>query len=137
MISLHLATLLLTAVAIIYADHQGFEYLTGKKQTLNKKSVLITHWLVLVGLLGMVVTGYLLGRGAFTAYYLQRPEFLLKMFLVAVLFVNAVVISHLMHLATTTPFAELKKKQKIAMFVSGGISTACWLGAFTIGFFFL
>lgn len=133
---LHVTILTLTALVILYADHEGFSYIRGKKPVLDEKK---THWLhraVWAGLLGMIATGFIMfwpGR----EYYLSEPEFLVKMCMVFALLANGVLIGHLSKVSYTTPFAELPAKTKRLLFLSGAISTGGWIGAATIGFFFL
>jgi hypothetical protein len=136
LVTLHVAILLLTFAVVVYADHQGFNYLTGRKQVLSKRSVLISHWLVFLGLVGMIASGLSMAW-PLKEYYFAEPVFIIKMFFVAALFINGIAISHLMHFATTTPFVELSAGKKKALFISGAISTISWIGAASIGLFFL
>lgn len=134
--TVHLTVLLVTAIAIIWADHEGISYLRGMKKTLDPVLTKRLHYAVWAGLIGMIGTGTLLFARA-ADFYLTYPPFLLKMCMVAALCANAFLIGKLSAVSTVTPFAELSTKTKRLLFVSGAISTGCWLGAAFIGYFIL
>jgi hypothetical protein len=133
---LHFFTLILTAVVIIYSDHQGFLYFRGKKQTLSPLFLLWSHRLVWIGLLGMIVSGFFMVL-PWWERKIQDPAFIVKMFFVLVLVINGVAIGRLSQVAATTPFASLDAKKKRILFISGAASAISWIGAATIGFLFL
>lgn len=135
-VTLHLFTLAVTALAIVYADHQGFLYFRGKKKTLSREFVVWNHRLVWAGLLLMIFSGGMMAYPAWE-YYITEPVFLLKMFFVATLVINAFAIGKLIEVATIRPFAELSKAEKIPLLFSGAFSGMCWIGAAAIGYFFL
>jgi hypothetical protein len=56
---------------------------------------------------------------------------------VLVLVVNAFAIGKLSAVAGTTSFASLSAEEKRTLLLSGFLSGASWIGAATIGFFFL
>jgi hypothetical protein len=62
-------------------------------------------------------------------YLLHQNLFLLKMFFVAVLVINSIVIDRLMLVATKVPFAMVSTKGKVVLFLSGAFSFICWGGA--------
>ena len=134
--TLHLLTLGLTALVILYSDHKGFEYFTGKAQTLSSSFIAWSHRLVWTGLLGMIVTGVLLAIPRWT-FLLQEPTFYVKMGFVAVLIVNAFAIGELSTHTEETPFKELPKEKQRVLLVSGALSAIGWAGAAVIGLFFL
>jgi hypothetical protein len=136
LVTVHLFTLLCTALVIIHADHQGFLYFRGKKQTLSAASLQWSHRLVWGGLLLMITTGILLALPAWE-YLLREPVFLLKMGFVSVLVINAFAIGKLSAKAAEIPFSSLSKKEQHALLVSGALSFCGWVGAATIGIFFL
>jgi hypothetical protein len=130
---IHVTVLALTALLIVYSDHEGVAYLRGKKPTLNPT---VTQWLhrgVTAGLSGMVLSGFLLFWPA-RDYYLTEPEFLVKLLMVAALIANGYLIGKLSPVASQTPFAELPLKTKRRLLISGAVSGFCWLGAAFIGF---
>jgi fermentation-respiration switch protein FrsA (DUF1100 family) len=134
--ALHLPVLAFTALAIVYADHQGLMYFLGKTQTLSRIPTHRIHVLVWAGLVGMLVTGVALLAPQWE-FMLQRPEFYFKMCLVAVLIVNAVAIGKLQHIATERPFTLLTPEERYSLILSGALSGIGWVGAAIIGFFFL
>lgn len=133
---IHLMILGATALAILIADHDGVWYMLGKKQTLSLRRIMFLHRAVGVGLLGMIATGALM-VGPYLLYFLKEEGFLLKMFFVAVLVVNSFYIGHIAHVAAERPFALLTPREKLSLMISGGASAMGWIGAATIGFFFL
>ncbi len=133
---LHLAVLFCTVVIILCADHEGFSYMRGKKRTLNHKLTQFFHYGVWVGLCLMIATGVFLALPAWE-FYLKEPTFLLKMFFVLVLIGNGVFIGKFTSLASEKPFAELPSRIQHTLRISGMLSTIGWVGAATIGYFFL
>ncbi len=136
LVTIHLITLLCTVVVILFADHEGFSYMRGKKQTLSHKLTQFFHYGVWVGLCLMITTGVFLALPAWE-FYLKDPVFLLKMFFVLVLVVNGVFIGKFTALASEKPFAELPSRMQHTLRVSGALSTIGWVGAAVIGYFFL
>lgn len=132
----HLAVLLITAVGILWADHLGFQYFRGQRQTLPALLITRLHYAVAVGLLGMILTGGTMAYDRWS-YLATQPVFFLKLFFVAVLVLNALFITSLMRKATVTPFALLTVRDRAVLLVSGAASGLGWLGAATIGLFFL
>ena len=135
-VGIHLATLFITALVIVYSDHQGFLYLRGKKQTPSQPFLKWSHHLVWAGLILMITTGVLLTIPQWE-YRLTQTEFYIKMAFVGVLVVNAFAIGALSKLAGTTPFASLQKEQKRTLLLSGALSSLCWIGATMMGMFFI
>ncbi len=125
---IHIGTLFVTAVAILIADHDAFDYMRGKKQTLSRVKVKTLHYIVWAGLIIMIMSGMKMAYPGLE-YLLQNKGFLIKMFFVLVLFVNAIVIHFLSNLAIERPFSVLSKKEKTLLLISGAASTAGWLGA--------
>ncbi len=136
LVTIHLGVLICTAVVILYSDHQGYLYFTGKKQILSERFLKWSHRLVWVGLLLMITTGILLAIPSLT-YRLQQPIFYVKMGFVAVLVINAFAIGKLARLAMTKPFVELTKKEQYTLLISGALSGISWVSAGVIGYFFL
>lgn len=133
--SIHLFALCVTAIFIIIADHDGFRYITGKAETLNPKRVRFLHWAVMLGLGTMIATGATLL--ADETGWLGEPIFQVKMLMVLALVINAFLISKLSHVAFEKSFASLPLSKKLTLLVSGAVSFSCWVGAATIGLFFL
>ena len=132
----HLGVLLITVVAILWADHLGFQYFRGQRLTLPALLVTRLHYAVSLGLVGMVATGAYMAYDRF-GYLSTQPVFWLKMFFVAVLVGNALFITGLMRKAFTTSFAALSVRERTTLLVSGAASGLGWVGAATIGLFFL
>jgi hypothetical protein len=113
---------------ILYTDSYAFSWLTGKRETLEPSKLLALHRLMWTGLITMIITGGLMFY-PYREYLLSHPPFLLKAGFVVTLVVNAFFIGKLMHTATLRPFVNLNAKEKLPLFVSGGVSTLAWAGA--------
>ena len=133
---LHGIIILILAVIILYTDHKGFQYFTGKVETLPERFVRRSHLLVFTGLILMIVTGIILTVPAWE-YRLSDPTFYIKMGFVLVLIMNSFAIGQLSKKSTSTPFSELTSGEKQTLMVSGALSAAGWVGAAIIGIFFL
>ncbi len=136
LVTVHLFFLGLTALVIIYSDHQGFLYFLGKKETLSYTFLLWSHRLVWIGLIAMIATGVFLTLPAWT-YRLQDPAFYVKMGFVLVLVVNAFAIGKLSEVAAERSFSSLQASQKRTLLLSGVLSATSWVGATLVGFLFL
>ncbi len=132
--TLHLIALIITAPVILYADHMGFQYFTGRMQTLPLQKVQWAHRLVTVGLLILIATGIWMTIPMW-AVMLEKPFFYAKMAFVATLFLNGLFIGQLMNKATTVPFAGLTRDEKNLLLVSGAVSGISWVASVLIGFF--
>lgn len=135
-VDIHLATLALLALVIVYSDLSALLYVLGYKRTLNKVSLLWEHRLVWAGLGVMLLSGGSMFLPGWE-YYLSEPVFLVKMGFVAALVINGFFIGALVARMGEVPFAELEQSIRIRAFISGAISTASWAGAASIGWFFL
>lgn len=116
------------------ADKEAFDWVLGKKRTLDAALIRRYHFFVWLGLLFLSVTGVALFF-PLKDELLTNSVFLLKMLLVGVLVVNGILIGRLQHAASVQSFSELHLRQKIELFASGVISTASWLGAGVLAFF--
>lgn len=134
--TIHLTTLALSAIVILYSDHMGFAYFRGTRTTLPLSFVTWSHRLVWAGLIGMILSGFFLVLPAWE-YYLAEPVFFVKMGFVLTLIVNAFFIGKLSVLTTERAFAELPPELRKTLLVSGALSGIGWVGAAIIGFFFL
>jgi hypothetical protein len=134
--TLHVTVLFFTALGIIYADHEGFAYMRGRKELLSKQFVAFSHRGIWAGLLLMILTGFFLVLPSWE-YRLQDPAFYVKMGLVAVLVVNAHAIGKLSQVASEQSFKSLPPETQKTLFISGALSAIGWVGATLIGFFFL
>lgn len=130
----HLIVLGITAPVILYADHMGFQYLTGRIQTIPARKTEIVHWLVIVGLLLLIVTGVLITIPVWALKF-ENPVFYVKLAFVATLILNGVFIGKLMKKANTVPYINLSQDEKTFLMVSGGVSACGWITTILIGFF--
>lgn len=133
-VTLHLISLIVTAPVILYADHMGFQYLTGRVQTIGISKLKWTHNLVTFGILLLIITGIIITVPMW-AIMLENPFFYAKLAFVSTLVLNGAFIGALMKKATTTPFAELSSDEKRLLLLSGGISALGWIATTLIGFF--
>lgn len=133
MAEVHLTLVLATAVLVIYSDKVGFSWVRGKVATLSKRKLEILHLAVGIGLTGILLTGGLMFLDR-AEYLLSQPVFLAKMVFVASLVVNALFIGSLAKVASERSFASLTGKERIPLYISGGVSVLGWVSAITLGF---
>lgn len=131
---LHLAVLLYAAWNILHADHLGFTWITGKVNVLPEKDIRKYHRRVWAGLIGMMITGFIM-FWPMREYLLERWQFLLKMSFVLALVANGFAIGSIQKVATKKWYRELTTREKIPLLLSGAISTAGWVGAARMAFF--
>jgi len=131
----HILSLIFSGCVIVVADHDGFLWFRGKKETLNPSRLELLHQLTWIGLVLLIVTGFFLFYPA-RDFLLKNPAFIIKMIFVALLLGNGFVIGKLSHIAKTKSFASLQKGEKAKLLLSGVISATSWIGA-TIAAFFL
>lgn len=133
MLTIHLTILSLTILVIIFSDFNGLLWLLGRKQQLSKKLFTVLHWLVSIGLVGMILTGGYMAYGYGTEVLFKNYVFGTKMFFVAMLVINAYLIGKHMHLSFEKPFKELSRKEKQVLMISGLVSTSAWIIIFVLG----
>ncbi len=134
--TVHLTTLAITAIAILYADHVGFQYMRGTKVFLDHARTLLLHRIVSVGLTGMILSGAFLLLPQWE-FLIEDPVFQLKMAFVLVLTLNAFAIGKLSKITSEQSFGELPSQTKMILLISGALSGIGWLGAASIGLFYL
>ena len=132
----HLAIFLVTVVAILYADHLGFDYMRGKRTLLPPRLVSRLHYGVFTGLALMIATGSFLFMRT-SGYYLNEPLFFVKVGFVLPLILNGWFIAKMSRIASERPFTLLSREERSLLFLSGALSAIGWIGSATIGYFFL
>lgn len=133
---IHITFLCIAGAGILLADRGAMAWLRGTRETVSAQTLFVSHWVVTVGLSGLMLSGLTLFWPE-RNFLLGEPVFWLKMAFVTTLVINSFFIEHLMHTAARQSFASLSTAQKIPFIVSGVVSTLCWLGAFTAAFFLL
>lgn len=133
---LHLLVLLYSAWNIFHADHLGFKWITGNVNVLEEKDIRKYHIRVWIGLVGMIVTGFIL-FWPMREFLLGRWQFLLKMSFVLALVANGVAIGFIQNVATKRWYKELTWRERMPLLISGAVSTAGWVGAAIMGFFII
>lgn len=133
MSDIHVFILFTTLAAVAFADLQGLRWVLGRVQTLNARMMRGLHWLVYLGLSGMIVTGYMMFSRD-SEYLLSNPVFLAKMVFVASLIVNSFLIGSHMKVASEKPFVEISPGEKTKLILSGAVSGMCWISAMLLGF---
>jgi hypothetical protein len=113
---------------IIDADSQAMSWMRGKIPTIPLSSLLRTHWVVTIGLAGLILTGLYL-YWPMRAYLYGQAYFITKMVFVLALLANSFFIEKLMPLASQFEHKNLSTGQKRILTLSGGVSTLSWLGA--------
>jgi hypothetical protein len=125
---IHLIALAVAGCGVLVADKIGFSWIRGKTRTLSHKTLHVLHETLSYALAALILSGLYLFWPA-RDYLLHQNLFLLKMFFVAVLVINSIVIDRLMIVATKVPFAMVSTKGKVVLFLSGAFSFICWGGA--------
>lgn len=129
----HLGTLGVVVLLVLFADHQAFSWVMGHKETLNEKTLKKVHYLTLAGLVIMILSGATMAFYEWD-YLVTVPAFFIKMAFVLALILNSFFIGKLMHVAIQKTFKSLSMKEKIPLLVSGAISTVSWIGAVICAF---
>jgi hypothetical protein len=124
----HLGFLAVALYGIIDADSQAFAWMRGKTPTIAEHHLKRTHWVVTIGLAGLILTGLYL-YWPMRAYLYGQAYFITKMVFVLALLVNSFFIERLMPLASQFEHKNLPAWQKRILTLSGGVSTLSWLGA--------
>jgi hypothetical protein len=128
---IHLGSLCVAGLGILMADHAAFQWLTNKRDVVGKRELFLSHWIVTLGLIGLVLSGLYLFWPV-RDYLLGQPLFWLKMSFVAALIINSFFIEYLMHTASHTPWRRLSFGERVPFIVSGAVSTLSWVGAFLV-----
>jgi cation transport ATPase len=128
----HITAVVLTLLAVLYADEQGLQWFLGRTRVLSQKSVEVVHTLVSVGIAVIILTGGLMFIDR-SSYLLSQATFLAKMCFVGALVLNGFFIGSISKLASEKAFAELTPGERMKVLVSGGVSIVGWVGAVTCG----
>ena len=134
LLNFHIASIFCAVGVILAADHEAFNWMRGKKQTLSAAHMKLLHYAMWAVLLALIITGTLLFLPMYD-YLLSKPLFVIKLLFVAILVVNAILIGNLMHVAVAQPFASLSQNQKLELFMSGAISVFSWVSVIAIGLY--
>ncbi|MDP3958200.1 MAG: hypothetical protein Q8Q36_01905 [bacterium] len=136
MLPVHIGAVLATLAVVLYADHLGFQYFRGRRQTLDGRLMFRLHRTVWAGLIVIMATGFIMFWPARETYLSYAP-FLTKMGFVAIIVVNAFFIGKLLPLASGRPFAALTEGEKRKLLVSGAFSSIGWVGALSVALWYL
>lgn len=128
--SVHVLLAALTFLSIIISDLYVGLWVIGKKEFLNFRVLTWLHKIVFAGLTGLIITG--LGLVYLDQSYFSNPGFLLKMFFVIVLFVNAFRIGKEMHIPAEKKFIDLSYLEKKRLLIVGATSTISWVSVFIL-----
>jgi hypothetical protein len=128
LVYIHVGTLFLIIPIILFADHEGYSWVRGKKEVLNKKTLKVIHRLVWSGLIVMIMTGAIM-FWPLRDYLLHNFAFYAKMVFVAILIINSLFVGKLMLIATERSFESLSIEEKRPLLISGVASSVGWIGA--------
>ena len=126
-LGIHIASMVWNIFFVVISDLAGLRWVLGFTERVNMQFLTITHRLIWLGLAVSIFTGAYLFSTA-SEYLFTVPAFYSKMFFVAALLINAVVIGKHLSLAATQSFAETSGKERTILFVSGAVSTLSWVG---------
>ena len=134
MIVVHILAVVSTVMIILSAEHYAFNWIRGKVFILDEKKLNQYHKYTSAGFVAILATGGFMFMSDYK-YLLTSNAFLLKIAFVGTLLINSVSIGYFMQTTTKSKFTDLSPKEKIPLFIAGGISTVCWVGAVTCAFF--
>lgn len=134
LVIIHIIIVLIALSIVLKADHYGYTWMSGQESVLSEQKLSRLHTYTWVAILAVVTTGAILFLQD-AEYLLSSRAFLIKMAFVGTLVVNSFSIGILKETATKSKFSDLLLKEKIPLFIAGGTSTLCWLGALTCAFF--
>ncbi len=127
---IHIGSLCFAGLGVLFADHLAFDWVRGKKATLDPRPLHIAHWIVTVGLSCLILSGLCL-FWPMREYLVSQPLFWLKMLFVCALVINSFFIERFMS-AVEKPFATLTRNERLPLMISGAVSTCSWLGAIAV-----
>lgn len=123
----HIGAFVFNIGLVILADILGLLWVLEKIKKLPKKVMLMAHRLIWLGLVISITSGSLLFWES-REYLLTLPAFYTKILFVVALLVNSFVISkHLKVALEVESFSALARKERSSFFISGVISTICWI----------
>jgi hypothetical protein len=131
---IHMTALAVAVVGILLADNLAFGWFRGKEATLDLVKLTKYHHTVSWGLTFLIVSGSLL-FWPLRDYLLHSTLFLIKMFFVAVLVVNSLVIGRFLPIAATRTYASLSFKEKLPLMIIGAVSSLAWLSVVVAALF--
>jgi len=129
-LSVHINVVIITLALVVTADLHGLLWVLGKKATLPENRMRLLHHSIGLGLLLTMFAGVMMFISG-PQYYLSLWVFRMKMLFILGLCINTFVIGKHMKITFTTPFSEISKSEKKVLILSGLVSTACWIGAYT------
>lgn len=132
LLSLHVVFITYLIWNIFYAYLMGFDWMIGKKETLNKSKVEEYHKNIWLGTIAMIISGSLM----FTIIKssILYPQFYIKSFFALAIIVNGFVIQFLSKIAINKSFASLSWKEKTPLIICAAVSFVSWFGAFISSF---
>lgn len=128
MLTAHILGVLFSLAVVAVADSHALAWVLGKTPHMNARRLRVLHLLTWAGLATLLVSGVFLTAPAFS-YLVRQPLFIMKMLFVAVLFVNAILIGRLSHVAIEKTFAELTARERARLLTSGAVSFFSWTAA--------
>jgi hypothetical protein len=131
---IHIVAVLFSLSVVLTADHYGYSWISGHEAVLKEEKLKKLHMYTWIGILMTIMTGGILFYKDYETL-LSSQIFLVKLAFVGTLVVNSFSVGILKDLATKTKFSNLSIKEKTSLFISGGTSSACWLGALLCAFF--
>lgn len=129
LLQIHITAVFVTLGIVVIADSHGLLWVLGKLKTLPAARMNLLHWATWTGLAVILTAGVFMFLG-YGDYLLTLTAFRFKLLFVFALLINAFVIGKHMHIASSTSFAELSKKERFTLLFSGAVSGVCWIGAF-------
>ena len=126
-LSVHIFAFIFNITLVVIADALGLWWVLGKREVLNATVMKWLHSLIWFGLSLSILTGATLFWEA-RDYLLSVPAFYTKLLFVVALVVNSFFIYRHLHIVSERSYNSLNVNEKTPLFISGGISTICWVG---------
>ncbi len=134
MLVLHILSFGFVLGVTAIADKEAFAWFRGVKRTIDSAVLRSYHVMIWIGFMSLVASGFYLFY-PMRFYLLRNLPFDAKLLFVVILFVNAILIGRLMHVAIVKPYAELSLSEKMALMTSGAISVFSWFCAGAIAIY--
>jgi hypothetical protein len=126
-LAVHIGAFITNISLVVLADLLGLLWMLGAIRRLPKKSMIVAHYLIWLGLATSIASGAYLFWPA-REYLLTVESFYVKVTLVLVLLINSFFISKHLRTALSTTFKRLSLKERGGFLLSGFVSLGAWIG---------
>lgn len=126
-LTIHIISFIWNISLVILADCIGLLWVLEKIERLPRKTMLVAHNLIWLGLIVSIISGTTISL-QLSDYLLSTPAFYTKILFVLSLAINSVFISrHLNTALEKGKFANLTQKERRSFLISGAVSAVSWI----------